>query len=95
MLCFTDDFLLLDGFLRDPAHLRVVLSIKVTVVLWNVDVNFAAGFEVCNFEFGRFVVALGTPSNVVSIAESVDIKDVYVGWGKEEILDELDTVSEE
>lgn len=91
MLCFADDFLLLNRFLRDLAHLGVVLGVEVAVILGNIDVNFAARFEVGDFKFGRFVVAFSTPSDVVGIAESIDIEDVNVGRGKEQILDELDT----
>ncbi len=58
------------------------------VVLWDVDVDFPARFEVGGGEFGRLVVAFGAPGDVVGVAEGVDVENVDVGWGQEEILDE-------
>jgi len=51
------------------------------VVLGNIDVDFAAGFEVGGGKFLGFVVAFGTPGYVVRVAERVDIEDVDVGRG--------------
>lgn len=53
------------------------------------DVDFASRFEIGGGEFGGFVVALGAPGDVVGVAEGVDVEDVDVGGGEEEVLDEL------
>lgn len=55
----------------------------------DVDVDLAAGFEVRGREFLGLVVAFGPPCYVVGVAEGVDVEDVDVGWGEEDVLDEL------
>ena len=39
-------------------------------------------------QLGGFVVAFGAPGDVVGVAEGVNVEDVDVGWGEEEVLDE-------
>ena len=41
------------------------------------------------WELLRFVVAFGAPGDVVGVAEGVDVEDVDVGRGEEEVLNEL------
>lgn len=84
-----DDADFLGGFGADDAHFCVVLSVEIAVVLRDVDVDFAAWFEVGTGELFGFVVAFGAPGYVVGVAEGVDVEDVDVGGGKEEVLDEL------
>jgi len=57
--------------------------------LRDVDVDFAAGLEVGDFEFWGFVVTFGAPGDVVGVAEGVDVEDVDVGGGEKEVLEEL------
>ena len=60
----------------------------------DVYVDFAAGFKVCDFEFGGFVVAFGPPGDVVGVAEGVDVEDVDVGRGQQEVLEKLWTINQ-
>jgi len=83
---FLDFFSRLFGNL---AHLGFVLRVQVAVILRDVDVDFAAGLEVGDFEFWGFVVTFGAPGDVVGVAEGVDVEDVDVGGGEKEVLEEL------
>ena len=76
------------GFNHDFAHFGFVLSVKVAVVGGDVDVDFAAWFGGYGAEFFGLVVAFGSPCDVVGVAEGVDVEDVDVGWGEEEVLEE-------
>ena len=69
------------------------MRVEVAVVLRDVDVDFAAGFKVCDFEFGGFIVAFGSPGDVMGVAEGVDVEDVDVGGGQQEVLEELCTIN--
>lgn len=40
-------------------------------------------------EFWCFVIALGAPGYVVSVAEGIDVENVYVSRSKKEVLEEL------
>ncbi len=89
VLCLAKFLDFLGCLFGDLAHLGFVLRIQVAVVLRDVDVDFAAGLEVGDLEFRGLVVALGAPGDVVGVAEGVDVEDVDVGGGKEEVLEEL------
>ena len=80
---------LLGRFLGEDTHFGVVLGVEVAVVLGDGDVDLASRFEVGGGEFGGFVVAFRAPGDVVGVAEGVDVEDVDVGGGEEEVLDEL------
>ena len=80
---------LLDSLVSKDCNLAVVLVVEIAFVRRDIDVNFAAGFESCRGEFLGFVVAFGTPGDVVGVAEGVNVEDVDVGWSEEEVLDEL------
>ena len=56
--------------------------------MWDVNVDFAAWFEIGGGKFGWLVVAFRAPSDVVGIAEGIDVEDVDVGWRQEEVLNE-------
>lgn len=88
-LFFRDRFFLLWWFDGEFGEFRFVLRIEVAIVLGDVDVDFAAGFEVCGGQFFGFVVAFRAPGYVVGVAKGVDVEDVDVGWGEEDVLDEL------
>ena len=89
MLRLTDNFRLLGRFGSDSTHLSIILCVKIAIILRDVDINFAAWFQIGGWKLLGFVIALGTPSNVVSVAESVDVEDVDVGRCEEEILEKL------
>jgi hypothetical protein len=72
----------------EGAELGLVLGVEVCVVGGDGDVDFAAGFDVGCGELFGFVVALCAPGDVVGVAEGVDVEDVDVGGGKEEVLQE-------
>lgn len=55
----------------------------------NVDVDLTAGLKVRRGQFLGLVISLGTPCDIVGVAERVDVEDVDVGWGEEDVLDEL------
>jgi len=50
------------------------------------DVDTAGWFEVGGGELGGLVVAFGAPGDVVGVAEGVDVEDVDVGRGEEDVL---------
>lgn len=81
MLGFRYDFHFFGGFDCNGAHFGVVLGVQVAVVLRDVDVYFASGFEVCGRQLLGFVVAFCAPGYVVGIAEGVDIENIDVGGG--------------
>ena len=84
----ADDFLGGDVFRAEAAEFGLVLRIQVGVVGGDGDVDFATGFEVRRGQFLRFVVAFRAPGDVVGVAEGVDVEDVDVGGGEEEVLHE-------
>ena len=89
MLDFVgDDFLRRDVFGAESVEFGLVLGVEICVVGGDGDVDFAARFEVRGGEFLGLVVAFGAPGDVVGVAEGVDVQDVEVGGGKEEVLDE-------
>jgi len=53
-------------------------------------VGFAFGVDGGGFEGGCFVVAFRAPGYVVGVAEGVDVDDVCVSWGEEEVLEGLE-----
>ena len=59
------------------------------VIGWEGDVDAARGLQVGGRQFFGFVVSFGTPGYVVGVAKGIDIEDVDVSWGEEEVLDEL------
>jgi len=88
VLCGDDlDFLGCLG--GNDAHFGVILIIEVAVVLGDGDVDFTVGLELHAGQFLGFVVAFGAPGDVVGVAEGVNVEDVEVGGGEEEIMDEL------
>lgn len=88
-LFFRDCFFLLWWFDGEFGEFRFVLRVEVAIVLRDVDIDFAAGFEVCRGKLFGFVVAFCAPGYVVGVAECVDVEDVDVGGGEEDVLDEL------
>ena len=50
------------------------------------DIDTAGWFEVGGGELGGLVVAFGAPGDVVGVAEGVDVEDVDVGRGEEDVL---------
>ena len=56
------------------------------------DVDAAGGFDGGGGELGGLVVAFGAPGDVVGVAEGVDVEDVDVGWGEQDVLYELEEV---
>ncbi len=66
----------------------MVLSIKIAIILGNVDVNFPARFEMDIREFLGLVVTLRTPGDIVSVAKGVNVEDVDIGRREEGVLDE-------
>ena len=83
----VNGFDLLGGFGSEGTQLRVILVVQIAVVLGNANVDLTAGFGVRRRELFSLVVTLGAPGDVVGVAEGVDIQDVDVGGGKEEVLD--------
>jgi hypothetical protein len=75
-------------FRLESAEFRLVLGVEVGVVGGDCDVDLAAGFDVCRGEFLGLVVALCAPGDVVGVAEGVDVEDVDVSGGEEEVLQE-------
>jgi hypothetical protein len=75
-------------FRLESAEFRLVLGVEVGVVGGDCDVDLAAGFYVCRGQFLGLVVALCAPGDVVGVAEGVDVEDVDVGGGEEEVLQE-------
>lgn len=84
----VDDLFGGNPFGGESADFRLVLGIEIRVVGGNGDVDFAAGFQIRGWQFLRRVVAFGAPGDVVGVAEGVDVEDVDVGGGEEEVLDE-------
>ena len=72
----------------EGAEFGLVLGVEVCVVGGDVDVDFAAGFDVGGGQLFGFVVALCTPGDVVGVAEGVDVEDVDVCRSEEEVLQE-------
>jgi len=66
------------------------LGVQITIILGNVDIDLATRLQSCRRQLLGFVVALGTPRDVVGITEGVDIENVDVCWGEEDVLDELE-----
>lgn len=66
------------------------MGVKITIILRDVDVDLATGLQSRRRQLLGFVVALGTPCDVVGITEGVNVENVDVGWGEEDVLDELE-----
>ena len=67
----------------------LVELVQVAVVEVGLLVRFSFCVYGCCFEGGRLVVAFCAPGYVVGVAEGVDVDDVCVGWGEEEVLEGL------
>lgn len=59
--------------MRELGEFGFVLGVEVAVVLGDVNVDFAAGFEVRGGQFFRLFVAFCAPGYVVGVAECVDV----------------------
>ncbi len=68
---------------------RLVELIKVGVVEAGLLVRFALCVYRCCFKGRRFIVTFCAPGYIVRVAEGVDVDDVCVGWGEEEVLQGL------
>lgn len=75
-------------FHGELAEFLLVLRVQVRVVGGDGDIDLAAWLQIRGGEFFRFVVAFGTPGDVVGVAEGVDVEDVEVRRGEEEVLHE-------
>ena len=82
-----DCFDFLGGFGGEEAKFRIILVVQIAVVLGSLELYLTAGFDVRGGEFLGFVIAFGSPRDVVSVAEGIDVQDIDVGWGEEEVLD--------
>lgn len=85
---FVDGFLGGLEFSGEGAEFGFILGIEIGVVGGDGDVDLATRFEVRGGEFLGLVVAFGAPGDVVGVTEGVDVEDVDVGWGEEEVLEE-------
>lgn len=65
------------------------MRVKVAVILRNADFNLASRCNIRVFEFRCFIIAFGTPADIMGVTESVDVENVDVGRGEKEILNEL------
>lgn len=70
---------------KDP-QLVLVLAVQVMIVSRNSHVDLAAWFCGGTAELLWLVIALGSPCDVVGIAKGIDVEDVDVGRGQEEVL---------
>lgn len=87
---FRDVRNFLGGLCGELYQLGLVLSVQVTIILGDVDVDLTARLQSRRRQLLGLVVTLGTPCDIVGIAESVDVENVDVGRGKEDVLDELE-----
>jgi hypothetical protein len=83
------DLRFFDGFSGEFLKCGVVELVEVGVVEVRLLVGFAFGVYGGGFQGGRFVVAFCAPGYVVRVAEGVDVDDVCVGGGEEEVLQGL------
>ena len=66
------------------------MLVEILVVRGNIEIDFTVGggdFTVLDGR--RDVGTFSTPRDVVCVTESVDVKDIDVGWGEKEVLDKL------
>ena len=68
------------------------MGVQITIILGNVDIDLATRLQSCRRQLLGFVVTLGTPCDVMGITEGIDVENVDVGWGEEDVLDELEIV---
>lgn len=66
------------------------MCVQVAVILRDVDINLTAGLQVSRGQFLGLVISLCTPGDIVSVTEGVDVENVDVGRGQEDVLDELE-----
>lgn len=92
-LGFRCHFLLLGWLVREFHQFGLVLRVQVAVVLWDVDIDLAAGFQVSRRQFLGLVIALGTPCDIMGVTERVDVQNVDVRGGEQDVLDKLFMVS--
>lgn len=85
-LRFAVDFLRRGVFGAESAEFGLVLRIEIGVIGRDRDVDFAAWLEIRRGELLRRVVAFGAPGDIVRIAEGVDVEDVDVSRGQQEVL---------
>jgi hypothetical protein len=78
---FGDDPDFLGWLLGEFREFGFVLRVEIAVILGDVDVDFAAGFDGCGAKFFGLVITLCTPCDVVCVAKGVDVEDVDVGGG--------------
>ncbi len=90
MFCLANDLLLFGSFSSDGTHFGIILCIEIAIILRNVDIDFAAWFEICRREFLGFVVTFGTPSDVVGITEGIDVENIDVSGCQEKVLEKLE-----
>lgn len=88
LLAGGEDSLLDGGLDDDLAHLGLVLGVQIAVVRGDVDVDLAARLEHGGWQLLRLVVTFRTPCDIMGVAEGVDVEDVDVGRGEEQVLDE-------
>ena len=86
---FRNDLDLFWRLHRKLGKFGFILCIEVAVILGNVHVHLATGFEGCRWQLLGLVIALGTPGDIMGVAEGVDVKDVDVGRGQKYVLNEL------
>jgi hypothetical protein len=74
-----NDLNLLWGLLGELGDFGFVLSVQITVILGDVNVDLATGLEVSGGQFLGLVISLSTPGYIVGVTEGVDVENVDVG----------------
>lgn len=65
------------------------MSVEISIVLRDVDVDLSAGLGVRRGQLFGLVITFRTPSYVVGVTEGIDVQDVDVCGSEKDVLDEL------
>ena len=77
---------------RENAKLLLVLAVEIVVIAGDGNVDFTTWLGDGRGQLLRLVISLGTPCDIVGVAEGVDVEDVDVCWREQDVLNELEDV---